>query len=191
MKNYWPTLRERSWVGESNLFSSGFWISEVMCTSERSDRIICLLRGGFSLPRPGFSNRAATCGTRGIRVRIFGSFLTNHRSAAVHSNLSPSVKLATGSNRWLRFHYWSCTWQEELKGQYGSMKCKLAALSSPYRWRMKLKSFQGGTTRLVVVICPAALWMYVHYRGLRVSCYDFNEADVIVLLISIGAFIYR
>jgi hypothetical protein len=49
------------------------------------------LRCDFSLPRARFSNRVATCGTRGIRVRVFGTFLTNHRSAAGHSNLSPSA----------------------------------------------------------------------------------------------------
>jgi len=71
---------------------------------------IRLLQGGFSLPRPRFSNRVATCGTRGTMVRVFRLFLTNHRSAAVHSNLSPSMKSETGSNRRLRFHCWSCTW---------------------------------------------------------------------------------
>lgn len=55
---------------------------------------ISLLQGGFSLPRPRFSNRVATCGTRGIRVRVFGLFLTNHRSAAVHSNLSTSREVS-------------------------------------------------------------------------------------------------
>jgi len=64
---------------------------------------IRLLQGGFSLPRPRFSNRVAICGTRGIRVRVFGLFLTNHHSAAVHSNkkkknLSPFGRLVKEEN---------------------------------------------------------------------------------------------